>query len=99
MPTSTPPTDPDSLAVLHALSRGDIRPEDAYNALEGIRNMAAANLIARFESKLDTLAIEQNAKLDAQNAKLDAQDSKLRMLMWMIGAAVALIGIFVRLWG
>ncbi|MDE0131239.1 MAG: hypothetical protein OXQ32_03115 [bacterium] len=88
MPTSTPPADPDSLAVLHALSREDLSPEDAYNALEGIRNMAAANLIARFESKLD-----------AQNAKLDAQDSKLKMLMWMIGAAVAVIGTLIRLWG
>ena len=88
VPTSTPPADPDSLAVLHALSREDLSPEDAYNALEGIRNMAAANLIARFESKLD-----------AQNAKLDAQDSKLKMLMWMIGAAVAVIGTLIRLWG
>lgn len=43
--------------------------------------MAAANLIARFESKLD------------------AQNSKLKMLMWMIGAAVAVIGALIRLWG
>ena len=53
MPTSTPPIDPDGLAVLHALSRGGLSSEDAYNAVEGIRNMAAANLIARFEPKLD----------------------------------------------
>ena len=39
------------------------------------------------------------AKIEAQAARLDAlaglvaaQDSKLRMLMWMIGAAVAVIG-------
>ncbi len=43
--------------------------------------MAAANLIARFESKLD------------------AQDTKLKMLMWMIGAAVAVLAVLVRLWG
>ena len=119
MPT-TPPADPDSLAVLHALSQGGLSPEDAYNALEALRNMAAANLIARFESKLDAqnaiIAAQnarldsqkalfeskldaQNIKLDAQNVKLDAQDTKLKMLMWMIGAAVAVLGILVRLWG
>ncbi len=48
----------------------------------------------------------QYAKTEAQIARLDAlagliaaQDSKLRMLMWMIGAAVAVIGILIRLWG
>ena len=72
--------------------------------------MAAANTIPRLEdllatmsSKIDTLSSAQNAKLDAlssaQDAKLDAQDSKLRMLMWMIGAAVAVIGILIRLLG
>ena len=70
--------------------------------------MAAANTIPRLEdllatmsSKIDTLSSAQNARFDAlssaQNAKLDAQDSKLRMLMWMIGAAVAVIGILIRL--
>ena len=80
MPTSTPPADADSLAVLHALTREDLSPEDAYNAMEGLRNMAAANLIARFESKLEA----QNTKLDAQNTqletKLDAQNSQLASL-------------------
>ena len=57
--------------------------------------MAAANTIARLEA----LLAAQSAKLDAQDAKLDAQDAKLRMLMWMIGAAVAVIGILIRLWG
>ena len=100
--------------------KGGLSPEDAYNALEALRNMAAANLIARFESKLDAqnaiIAAQnarldsqkalfeskldaQNIKLDAQNVKLDAQDTKLKMLMWMIGAAVAVLGILVRLWG
>lgn len=60
--------------------------------------MAAANHVARFESKLDVLAAEQKAQLAAQGRKLDAQDSKLKMLMWLIGAAVAVIGIFIRLW-
>ena len=99
MPTSTPPTDPDGLAVLHALSAPDPSPEDVYNAVQGLRNMAGQNVIAA----IDAHKSELTAKLDAQDAKLDAissaQDTRLRMLMWMIGAAVAVIGIFVRLWG
>ena len=46
--------------------------------------MAAANLIARIEAKLDA----QNAKLDAQNAKLDSQ-------RWVIGGGFALLGILI----
>ena len=58
MPTSTPPTDPDGLAVLHALSREGLGSEDAYNALEGLRNMTGRDVHARLdalESKIDTL--------------------------------------------
>ena len=47
-----------------------------------------------------------DAKIEAKTARLDAlaglvaaQDSNLRMLMWMIGAAVDVIGILLRLWG
>lgn len=58
MKTATPPTDADSLAVLHAISRPDLSPEDAYNALEGLRNMTGRDVHARLdalESKIDTL--------------------------------------------
>ncbi len=41
--------------------------------------------------------------LDAHKAeikgKLDVMDSNLKMLMWMIGATVAVIGTLVRLFG
>ncbi len=65
--------------------------------------MVAAHLIARFEAKLDAQNALFGAKLDAlvatQNAKLDIQATQLKMLMWMIGTAVAIRGILVRLWG
>ncbi len=111
MATTTPPTDPDSLAVLHALTREGLSANDVYNALGGLRNMSGQNVIAaievlnaRFEAKFEA----QNAKLDALSAAQEslsaaqeslsaAQESRLRMLMWMIGAAVAVIGILVRL--
>lgn len=61
MATSTPPTDPDSLAILHALSRDDLSPEDVQNALEGLRNVAGKNVIAAIEAH----KAEVTAKLDA----------------------------------
>ena len=54
--------------------------------MEPLQNMAADNLIARFE-----------AKLDAQNTKLDAQNSKFNLLLWMLGVliAIGLVGVIV----
>lgn len=46
--------------------------------------MAAANLIARVEAKLDA----QHALIAAQHAKLDTQ-------RWMIGGGFALLGILI----
>ncbi len=126
MATATPPTDPDSLAVLHALEREGLSAKDIYNALGGLRNMSGQNVIAaiealnarfeasietqnaRFEASIKTQNARFEASIESQNAKLDAisaaqesrsaaQESRLRMLMWMIGASVAVIGILVRL--
>jgi len=58
---ATPPTDPDGLAVLHVLSGPDRDPEDVYNAVQGLRNMAGQNIIAAIEAN----KVEVNAKLDA----------------------------------
>ena len=83
---------PDDKPIYEALREAGAPELLAYTAVQRIRDVAAANIIAQVMAKLDA----QNAKLDAIS---DAQESRLRMLMWMIGAAVALIGIFVRLWG
>ena len=89
---------PDDKRLFLLLRQLGLDDEQAYTFVQELQTMAAANLIARFESKLDVLAAEQKAQLAAQASKLDAQDSKLKMLMWMIGAAVAVIGILIRLW-
>ena len=86
---------PDEQPVFDALLQAGVPPELAYTAVRRIRELAAHNITTLIEAKFDA----QTAKVDALNAKLDAQDSKLRMLMWMIGAAVAVIGILIRLWG
>ncbi len=86
----TPVPAPDAKRIFLLLRRLGLDDEQAYTFVQEVDNMAAANLIARFESKLDA----HNTKLDAISS---AVDSRLRMLMWLIGAAVAVIGILVRL--
>ena len=105
MPTSIPAANPDALAILTALSREGLSSEDAYNATEGVRNMAGQTIAAEIKAHSASIGAKIEAQNEAQNARLDAmaglvaaQDSKLRMLMWMIGAAVAVIGILIRLW-
>ncbi len=66
--------------------------------------MAAANLIARFEAKLDAQKAEltaelqsQSAKLESQSAKLDAglkaQNSELAAIRWVIGVGIVVLGL------
>ena len=93
------PIDPDDKSIYEALREAresNVPKAIPYTAELRIRDVTSANLIAQFMAKLDA----QNAKLDAFSA---AQDSRFRMLMWMIGAAigaaVAVLGILVRLWG
>ena len=86
MPTSTPPTDPDSLAILHALSAEDLSPEDAYNALGGIRNMSGQTIAAAIEA--------QNAKFEGA---LEALRSEIRAGRWMAGIGLTLLGLLVTL--
>jgi hypothetical protein len=52
-------------------------PEDAYNALEGLRSMAGRNIIAALEA--------HNARFES---KLDAQNAKIDSLRWVLGAAL-----------
>ncbi|MDE2732546.1 MAG: hypothetical protein OXI38_14250 [Bacteroidota bacterium] len=53
--------------------------------------MASANLIHRFELKLEA----QNAKLEAHNATLEAQNSKFNLLLWFIGLGTAILATFI----
>ena len=89
------PIDPDDKSICEALREAreaNVPKAIPYTAELRVRDVTAANRIAQFMAKLDA----QNAKLDAFSS---AQNFQLRTIMWMIGAAVALIGIIVRLWG
>ena len=103
------PFDPDDKPACDVLRKAGISEHMPDRAVEKVRNVAAANIIAQFVANLDAKLDTRDAKLDARDAKLDTHSAKLdaisdtmesrtRMLMWMIGVAVALIGILVRLW-
>ena len=59
MPDTTP--NPDDKRIFELLCQLGLDPDKAYTFVQELQNMAAANLIARFESKLDA----QNAKIDS----------------------------------
>lgn len=74
MPPPDPPL-PSEDRVFELLRKTGLTPEEAFTLFAGIREMAAANLIARFESKLD--------------AKLDAVRSELKLQRWLMGLGFA----------
>ena len=86
MPDTIP--SPDDKRVFLLLRKAGLDEEEAYTLVQEIQNMAAANLIARFESKLDAQAAAQNAMIAAQNSKIDS-------LRWVLGAGLAALGLLV----
>ena len=87
MPAADTPG-PDEDRIFELLRKTGLAPEEAFTLFAGIRNMAAANLIARFESRLEALGTRFESKLDAQNAKIDS-------LRWVLGAGLAALGILI----
>ncbi len=85
MATSTPPTDPDGLAIHHALSRPDLDPEDVYNATQGIANMAGWTTVEILGAKIDA----QSARVADLAEQLRRERSMLWALIAILGAAVA----------
>ncbi len=68
----------DRAQLFDILTRAGLQGRDAHVFTQLVEEMASANLIHRFESKLE-----------AQNAKLDAQTSKFNLLLWFVGTGVA----------
>ena len=57
--------------------------------------MAAANLIARFEGKLDSVNAQVAAQGESLAAKLEVQNSKFTWMQWVVGIGV---GVLVSVW-
>jgi len=63
--------------ISQLLRKAGHKPDDAVELTELIFNMASANIVSRFESKLES--------------KLDAQNTKYNILIWAIGIGTTLI--------
>ena len=89
MPETGLTPDPDDKPIYAALRAAGAPEELAYTAVQRIRDVAAANMIAQLMAKLDT----QNAKLDAQNGIIAAQNATSDSLRWVLGAGLAALGL------
>ena len=75
MPDPLPAPDDKRLFLL--LRKTGLNEEQTYTFVQELRNMAAENIIARFESKLD--------------AAIQAQSTAYKTILWVIGVAFALV--------
>ena len=104
---NVPDTDDRRLFLL-LLRRTELDEEEAYTVVQEIQNMAAANLISRFEAKLDALNVRLDAGLRAQSAEFDAglkaqsaeldaglkaQSAELKAIRWVLGLGMVSLGI------
>ena len=91
-----PDTDDKRLFLL-LLRNTELSVDEACTVVQEIQNMAAANLIARFEAKLDAQRAELAAELQSQSDKLDAglkaQTSELATIRWVIGLGIVALGL------
>ena len=75
---------PDDKPVYDALREAGTGEALAYTAIQRIRDMAAANLIAQLLSKFDT----QTASLEALKDQMKRERAMLWALIGILGAAV-----------
>ena len=80
MPDTRP--DPDDKRVYFLLRKAGLDENEAYTLVQELQNMAAANLIARFESKLDAMTDTMRAQLGSMRAELNIQ-------RWLMGLGFA----------
>jgi len=80
MRDSTPPPKPNTKRVFLLLCKAGLNKEETYTFVQELENMAAANLIARFESKLDS----QGARYKAGLVDLWDQFRRERAMIWTL---------------
>ena len=72
---------PDDKRLFLLLQDTGLDSGKAYTFVQELRTMAAENIIARYESKLEAHTAHMGSKLDAQTATLDARTASLSALM------------------
>lgn len=90
MPTNPNPViDPNGQALMNVLIEVGARPEGAYNATQGVRNMSGEQVIGR----LDALEASTNARFDAleasTNARFDALEASTSTRLDALEASVS----------
>ena len=84
MPTNiTNPTVPDGQAVMEVLTHLEVPAESAYNATQGVRNMAGQNIIA----KLESMDASTNARFDSLDARFDLLEASTNERFEMLEAS------------
>ena len=92
MPDSPPtdpaaPADPDGQAVFEVLTQDrPPSPAEAYNAVQGIRNMSGQTVAAEIRA--------QNTKFESKFDELRRENSTLR---WMLGLGFTVLGILIAI--
>ncbi len=90
-PVSETLPSPDDKRLFLLLLKLGLNEEDAYSFVQELQIMASANLIAQFQSAMESI----DARLEAQNSKLGtysaALNSKMRILLWIVSMGVILI--------
>ena len=93
-----PDYDVQPMEAFDILTQAGLPARNAFRLIKIIEEMASANLIHRFELKLEAQNAKleaHNAKLEAQNATLEAQNSKFNLLLWFIGLGTAILATFI----
>ncbi|MCY4187368.1 MAG: hypothetical protein OXD30_02685 [Bryobacterales bacterium] len=93
MLASTPPSED---RVFELLRKTGLEPDEAFTLFAGIRDMASANLIARFEAKLDAMTDTMRAEigsvrgeLNSVRGELNSVRGELSVQRWLMGIGFA----------
>lgn len=86
MPTNpNPVVDPNGQALMNVLIEVGARPEGAYNATQGVRNMSGEQVIGR----LDALEASTSARFDALEASVSALEASTSSRLDALEASVS----------
>lgn len=88
MSVPAPSINPDDKPIYAALREAGVSEDIAYTAVQRIRDVAAANLIAQLLNRFDSQAAAQNAKLDALQEQIRRERTMLWAVIALLGAAV-----------
>jgi len=97
MPTNpNPVVDPNGQALMNVLIEVGARPEGAYNATQGVRNMSGEQVIGRLDAleastsaRFDALEASTNARLDALEASVSALEASTSSRLDALEASVS----------